>query len=334
VKRRAIIIFLFGIAILAALVVYSGIGAVERTLQSLRLSGLALITLLHVPVLALLGMAWWMIGRDIPNAARLKFFWARCVRDAAAEVLPLSQIGGFVLGVRALNLSGINMLPGALSMSVDLILEFAAKLPYALLGLLALLTLSPGTGFAGLIFIMVALIAAGTVIAALLRGWIENLLENSVLALLRRWPGLAPAPQSEVQAFLRHIFARGDRLLFGLSIHIFCWLFGAVEIWVMFALMNIRITGLEAVIIDSLVSTLRSLAFAVPAAAGTQEASYLLVCGFLGIAPAEAVAASLVRRGRELVIGVFVLAIWQLLEIVAPSPGEQQGSALTLKKRV
>ena len=46
-----------------------------------------------------------------------------------------------------------------------------------------------------------------------------------------------------------------------------------------------------------------------PAAAGVQEASYLLAAAVFGITPAAAIAASLARRARDLVLGVATLAI-------------------------
>jgi hypothetical protein len=59
---------------------------------------------------------------------------------------------------------------------------------------------------------------------------------------------------------------------------------------------------------------LRTFGFAVPAALGTQEAGYVLVCTLVGVPAAPAVALSLVRRVREFLIGTPGLAFWQLLE--------------------
>src|SRR2546430_11447702 len=48
----------------------------------------------------ILGTAWYVLPPD-PSATGLwVFVWARMVRDAAAEVLPFSQLGGIVLGDR------------------------------------------------------------------------------------------------------------------------------------------------------------------------------------------------------------------------------------------
>src|SRR2546430_17134715 len=56
----------------------------------------------------ILGTAWYVLPPD-PSPTRLwVFVWARMVRDAAAEVLPFSQLGGIVLGARAAILHGVS----------------------------------------------------------------------------------------------------------------------------------------------------------------------------------------------------------------------------------
>jgi hypothetical protein len=57
------------------------------------------------------------------------------------------------------------------------------------------------------------------------------------------------------------------------------------------------------------VAGLRTFVFMVPAAAGVQEASYVLACAVFGIAPAAAVAASFARRARDLTLGTATLGI-------------------------
>jgi hypothetical protein len=69
-----------------------------------------------------------------------------------------------------------------------------------------------------------------------------------------------------------------------------------------------------AVAIDSLLYGLRSVAFMVPNALGVQEGGYVLLGGLFGLGPDSALALSLIRRGRDLAIGIPALLVWQLLE--------------------
>jgi len=308
------IAFLAGLAGLVALTIYAGAGAVLRALIALKIWGLALVSLLHVPLLALLGVAWWSVGRDVPGATRRRLIWARFVRDAVAEVLPFSQAGGYLLGLRVLHVEGIRALPAALSMSVDLVMELWAKLPYITAGLVALVVLAPDSHLFRPLAAALALTVAMASLPVLLRGRLWRLLESFALLLARRWPDLGTISAADVQQTFERMFFQRGRLFAGFSIHVFCWFVGAAETWVILALMGTRVSPLTALAVDSLVSALRTFAFLVPAAAGIQEGSYVLVTALFGISPAMALAISFTRRAREIVIGVPVIAAWQFTE--------------------
>src|SRR5689334_23020796 len=140
-RRVRLVLFLTGAAALIAITLHAGIEPVMRVLATLKLSGLVLVTLLHLPVIALMGLAWWFIGR--PGARASAFVLARLARDSVAEALPFSQLGGFVGGVRMLVLTGSQALDASLTLFADLLAEFGAKLFYTLAGLLVLAWLLP-----------------------------------------------------------------------------------------------------------------------------------------------------------------------------------------------
>ena len=54
-------IFVIGVAALAALAVRAGMHEVVSALAALGWGGLALISLLHVPVIVIMGLAWWVV---------------------------------------------------------------------------------------------------------------------------------------------------------------------------------------------------------------------------------------------------------------------------------
>jgi len=76
----------------------------------------------------------------------------------------------------------------------------------------------------------------------------------------------------------------------------------------------VHVSLAQAIVVDSLANGLRTFAFFIPSAAGAQEGAYVLICALFGISPAAAVALSLARRGRDLVLAIPGLAAWQLLE--------------------
>lgn len=322
-RAGRIVAFSLGIAVIAAIMVRVGAGSVARSLQSLGFTGLPLIVAIHLPVVAAMGVAWRSVAVDVAGGSHLKFIWARLVRDGAAEALPFSQLGGFVLGLHALNLRGTEAVRGAISMGVDLVIEFAAKLPYLIAGVLVLLALAPGSHVVRPILLGLVLTAAAVSIAIFARRRVWRLLESAARGILRRWAAGAfvdPAiRRAELEAMLEDCVGRRARVLTGLLLHFACWLVGAAELWVLFALLGERVGALQALAIDSIVAGLRSFAFMIPAAAGVQEASFVLAGAAFGVPATAAVAASLARRARDLVLGATTLAIYVIVRTLCAS---------------
>ena len=313
-----------GTAVLIAITVRAGMEPVLHSLAALKFSGLAIITLLHLPVIGLLGLAWWFVGHE--TAARPgPFVAARLARDSIAELLPFSQLGGFVGGVRLLVLAGSRALDASLTLFADLVAEFSAKLLYTLAGLLVLSWLLP---HAGLIRpFSLALAGASLVFGLLLlfRGKFRTILNRLVHWGLRKY---MPQPASvDSDRDLSRVFSSGH-FLPSFAIHAVCWLFGAAEAWVTLHLMGVPVSGGQALVIDSLATAFRTLGFLVPGALGIQEAGYVLVCILFGITPANAIAFSLARRARDVLIGLAGLGLWQTLEVRnATAQYRQSGSA-------
>jgi putative membrane protein len=312
VRRGTAIALIIGLAAAAAAVVYAGAGAVVQAVASLRVSGLLVLVVLHLPIVVLMGFAWWLASGADPPASQSRFVWARFVRDAAGELLPFLQLGGIVFGVRALG-RGRAITIGAVSASIDGVIELTAKLPYALAALLTLLALAPQPRLTRLLSL--ALAATGVFVVSLLfaRRSLGASLEAIAQAIAARWPAVlsldgGPAGR-EVRACFGRILSQRGRLWSGFALHLGCWCLGAGEVWVTFRLLGVDLTLAQALAIDGTVVGLRTFGLMIPAAAGVQEASYLLAGAVFGIPPAAAIAASFARRARDLVLGIGTLGI-------------------------
>jgi putative membrane protein len=312
VQRRTAIALICGIAAVAAAVIYAGAGAVLQTVASLHLSGLAVLVLLHVPAVVLMGLGWWFASGDDPPATSSRFVWARFVRDAAGELLPFLQLGGVVFGLRALG-RGRTLLIGAVSASIDGVVELAAKLPYVLAALLAMAALAPRSRLAELLWL--ALVATAVTVAIFLfaRRSFSASLQWMARAISARWPAMLDLDEGgggfDVQESFQHILRQRARLGWAFTLHLCCWFFGTAEIWVTFWLLGADLTLAQALAIDGTVVGLRTFGWVVPGAAGVQEASYMLVAALFGIPPAVGLAASFARRGRDLVLGIGTFGI-------------------------
>ena len=313
-KHLSAILFVVGLMALGGVIYYAGTSGIGQALRALGWRGFSIVCLVHVPVLALLGSAWWSVGRDIPGARVWKFVWARYVRESAAEILPFSQVGGIVIGARALALSGMRMVPVAVSMLADLVIELSAKLPYIVIGVILLFSTVPRSSVMRPAALGALIVGITVVLLVVFHRQIKGWLEELAVRLALRWPTLGLGSGSQIRPAFDQIFARDWRIVTAFCMHLSAWILGAFETWIILRLMGAWISVPEAVVIDSLVAALRTFGFAVPAAIGVQEGGYVLLCGVFGIHPAVAVALSLVRRAREFALGFPGLGLWQIIE--------------------
>ena len=71
---------------------------------------------------------------------------------------------------------------------------------------------------------------------------------------------------------------------------------------------------MNAIALEALLCTLRSIAAPVPAAIGVQEWGYAMLAPLFGLPAEMGVAVSLLKRAREIVLGVPALLYWQGVE--------------------
>jgi len=309
--RRLTIAFLAcGFALTAWLVWRAGVPAIGAALRTVGLSGLAAIATFHLVGTILMGLAWWRLLRLGKSRT---FIWARLVRDAGAEVLPLSQIGGYVLGARSVIVQGIGGISVAASTVVDATLEFSAQITYAAIGLSLFMWLSPGRGIAKLAVtgLSVGVIVAVAFIALQRRP--SDFLPRLAKRLAGSRFGHVVDSAAAVQIEIRRL-ARFDRVWLSYILHLGAWFVSGFEAWFALRLMGVALGFATVLAIESLVHAMRAIAFAVPSALGVQEGAYILLGAAFGLPPEFALGVSLLRRGRDLLLGVPALLTWQISE--------------------
>ena len=308
-KRAAGLLLVAGLALVVVLVARSETDALLLAFATLGLSGFTVIIVVHLALIGLMGLAWAVLMPPL----RPHFIAARLLRDAASEVLPLSQLGGFVLGARALVLRGVSASDAAALTVVDVTAELVAQLLYTLLGVALLAWLRPGSGFT---LPAISAVAAMSMLAFLFAaaqrggaGFIDRLLQRAAHVLLGRADGGAG-----LGASLARLHQRPSRVLASVALHGLAWGLVGGETWLMLHLMALPVGLAAALVIDSLVSGLRSMAFMVPQALGVQEGGYVMLGAVFGVTPEAALALSLLRRARDLAIGIPALLAWQTVE--------------------
>jgi len=300
-----------GIAAMVALVWRLGAVAVLHSLVAIGGLGFASVCLIHIALIALMGLAWSSL---LPGTRPWVAVWGRFVRDAGSEVLPLSQVGGYVLGTRAVALAGVPPTRGAASTIVDVTLEFLGQIAYVALGLAWLVHLDDATIAPGLV--ATGLAVAGALAAAFIvvqRRGVRHV-HRIAHILGRGWAERTAAGAAALHAALDAIYRRRGGVWASFLLHFACWIASASEIWVALRCAGQPIPFGSALVIESLVYALRTAAFVVPNAMGVQEGAYVLLGAGFGLGPEMALALSLLKRARDLAIGLPVLALWQAIE--------------------
>jgi putative membrane protein len=229
-------------------------------------------------------------------------------------LLPLSQIGGYVLGARAVTLTGVDGTTATASTIVDVTLELFGQLAYTTLGLACLIYVKPDAAIATPVAIglaAAALLAAGFLVVQR-RGF--DLLDRFARMLGRGWADKTAAGAAALHAALTAIYRRRGCVSSSFGLHLACWIASTLEAWVALRFAGAPLGFATVLVIESLLYAARSIAFAVPNAVGVQEGAYILLGAGFGLTPETALALSLLKRARDLTIGVPALVAWQFLE--------------------
>ena len=295
-----------------ALAGWSGFAPIGKAILSVGGGGFMLFCLWQLATIALLGFGWWTVAPD--SRRRLPMLiWGRAVRDSAGCCLPFSQVGGFLLGARAAALSGLSWSTTTLSMVVDLTAEFISELIFAAAGLLVLLGRMDGGSK--------TLPIAGGVVAALGLGWAVFRLHGKALPVLVRfgerilgdWAkgGLSGASIEDLAV----LYSRSGRLVSATLVHFLGWGAKGIGNWLAFRLLGADLSLIDALAIEGLLHALLIPAFVVPGYAGVQEAGYAGLGALFGLSPEISIGVSLLRRARDIAIGIPILLVWQLWEM-------------------
>ena len=82
------------------------------------------------------------------------------------------------------------------------------------------------------------------------------------------------------------------------------WIAGTGEVFLIAKFLGTPVSWRDAFVLESLGQAIRGAGFAIPGALGVQEGGYLLLAPLAGLAPDAALALSLAKRARELLLGL------------------------------
>ena len=314
-KKLSLVLAIVGLLLGTVLVGWFGAGRVFAGVLSVGWGGFALVLGWQLVLFAVLGLAWDAIAPRREARKVWLFIWGRMVRDASANCLPFSQVGGFVFGARAVTLHGVGWPLATASTVVDVTAEFLAELAFTGIGLGILIARAPESKLAVPVEIGLGLaVMAGMALIALQQG-AAPLFAQLGRRIAGRWFRDARERVDVLQTELSLIYGHTFRLVVGFLVHLLGWLMTGVAGWITYRLLGVRIDFDDALAIEALLAAASAATFLVPVSAGVQEAGYAGLGAIFGVAPELSLAVSLVRRARDLALGVPILLIWQVFEM-------------------
>lgn len=257
---------------------------------------------IHLYQLFLSALAW-RLSLGGSRLTRKNVFVARWVREGVNALLPVAQVGGQVAGATILVRRGVAPVLAVAGTVLDLTLEAASQLIYTLAAIGILLGLRGDRAWFGWVGGGVALSAAGIgLFVAAQRFGALRLIEAGLERLAQRWPTLATWSMQGLHATLMRRQADRASVLRAVALHTSSWSIGTLEVWVALMALGHGIGLVQAFVIESLAMAARSAGFAVPGAVGVQEGGFVLVCGLFGVPAETALALSVLKRLREVLI--------------------------------
>lgn len=271
--------------------------------------------------LIILGAGWLAVAPGLPRSQLGTFAWARTTREAATDILPFSQFGGLVVGARTAIAGGIREPLVYASLIADQTTELAAQLVFTTFGVamlaLVLTDQSAAAGVLPLVLGGLALMAGIMALFAFAQRPVLKMAQGLAGRLLPRSVATMAALTTELDA----IYAQRARVIAAFLLHLLAWVFSAAGAWVALRFMGSDLPLIDVLTIEALIFTLRTVAFAIPGGIGVQEGAYLLIGPLFGLTPSAALAVSLVKRARDIAVGVPGVLLWQAFEVRALRAG-------------
>lgn len=311
-SRAAILLLSIGTALFIALLAWQGLGSVTGALAAAGW-GLVLVAAFHVLPLALDAAAIAVLfGKDAHVGTRDAFF-ARWSGESVNSLLPAGQIGGPVAMVRQLAQRGMAMRDAAAAITVSTTLQAVAQIVFAVFGI-ALFSIYAANNTANSAprdLGVAALIATG-VLAGLIalfyvaqrRGLFGRMMRLASKVFGKRdWSSLATRADA-VDAAVRSLYDERGRAAASFALSFAGWLVGTAEVWLALRFLGHPVDWIDALLLESIGQAIRGAAFAIPGSLGVQEGGYLLLAPLVGLPPEAALALSLAKRAREMLLGL------------------------------
>jgi uncharacterized protein (TIRG00374 family) len=289
-------------------------------LRQLRWWQVMLLISLNGVILLLLNGRWWIIlrghGQRIPFLA---LFGYRLATFGVSYFTPGPHFGGEPLQVYLVEKEHQTARATAIAaMSMDKTLELLVNFTFLLSGVLIIIrqrTLGDSVGSEVVLLAALLLLVPSGYLLAIWTGhaplsWLAA--QVSKLPMLRKRAGLGERMERGGKAIFQsereatHFCRRAPgHVTMALLVSVAAWGLMIVEFWLMIYFLGLSLTAMQ--LIAALTAARIAILLLLPGSIGALEASQAFAFGAMGLNPAIGISASLLIRGRDVLVGAFGL---------------------------
>lgn len=311
-----------GIALFIALLAWQGFGSVVSTL-TVAGWGLLLVAGFHLLPLLLDALA---INVLLERGALHHALLARWCGESVNSLMPAGQLGGPVLMVRHLSQRSISATSATSVITVSTTLQSVAQMVFAVLGIAVFAWCQMHQSVGGRAAdgglsgsteeLIAALVAMTLLLAALLYGFYiaqKRGLFGNVMRLVARFGARFRKPADwaawfdradAIDTAVRVLYRERRKVIWSFLFSLAGWIVGTGEVWLALKLIGHPVGWVDALLLESLGQAIRGAAFMIPGSLGVQEGGYLLLAPLVGLSSEAALALSLIKRSREILLGL------------------------------
>jgi len=279
---------------------------------------MALLFIAHIPTLFMDSLSW----RILMSNNKLNLRWCiiiTWIAQTASKIMPTGVLTGEFVRIYLGKKRGIPVPQISATVIGDLILATCSLMIMGIISIIIFINYykEPGQDIIDLklMFLASSLIILGSVFFCismryrLIKSLLRMIISKKVMLPFKHFT----FNLLKTDYVLYQLSFQLNRLFLGMSIRLMGWFCGALEIYFFFLIINIDISIIDVVLIETFTALMRSIVFFIPAGVGIQELSFILIGNFLGLANPVSFSMALGRRIREIMIGLPAIIAWILL---------------------
>lgn len=315
IKLTAWLLAAAGLTFFIALLVREGVVDVFRVVAAAGW-GVLLVVAFHLVSLMLDAFGWRPLFPPGKRPRLRTLFWMRWIGGSINNLVPVAQVGGDLVRARLVGIFTRTPMPvAAASVIVNITLNVFTQVIFTFGGFVLLIGMTRQMSLAkpALVGVSLSIVAIGGFYAVQRLGGIRLIATIISRMAGSGWQSLAQDAEA-LDREVKSVYSRPRDVARCAFWALLSWVAGAGEVWIALHAMG-RPAGFGvALAFETMSQGFRTAVFFIPGALGVQEGAYLFVAGLLGFPGQVGMALAMIRRVRELAIGIPAITTWQILE--------------------